>query len=99
MIKINISKENNIIKEITITGHAMYDDYGKDIVCSAVSTCIITTINAIVELDNSYIDVIENKEFIIKINKTDKVCDTLIKNMLTILNELSEQYPKNIKIL
>ena len=36
-------KENSIL----ITGHALFDDYGKDIVCSAVSSIVITTINGI----------------------------------------------------
>ena len=30
----------NIIKEIKLTGHAKYDEYGKDIVCAGVSTSL-----------------------------------------------------------
>ena len=37
MIRINVNKENNQIKKITLEGHANYDEYGKDIVCAAVS--------------------------------------------------------------
>ena len=33
-------------KDITITGHANYDTYGKDIVCAAVSATVICTVNA-----------------------------------------------------
>ena len=40
MIKVNI--KNNII---IITGHAGYDDFGKDIVCASVSSIVITSIN------------------------------------------------------
>ena len=42
MIKVNI--KNN---EITVSGHANYDDYGKDIVCASVSSLVISTVNAI----------------------------------------------------
>lgn len=34
------------VREVTISGHAGYDDYGKDIVCSAVSSVSINIINA-----------------------------------------------------
>ena len=40
---------------ILITGHALYADYGKDIVCSAVSSIVITTINGIISIDNNAI--------------------------------------------
>ena len=34
---------------ISISGHALYNDFGKDIVCSAVSSIVITTVNGILE--------------------------------------------------
>ena len=46
MIKISYKKDK-LIEEIKIQGHAMYSDFGKDIVCSAVSTMVTTTINNI----------------------------------------------------
>ena len=33
-----------------VKGHACYEDFGKDIVCSAVSALVINTINSIDEL-------------------------------------------------
>ena len=42
MIKVKLIKNNNHIKKIIIKGHAMYADYGKDIVCAAVSTLLQT---------------------------------------------------------
>ena len=50
MIKVSVLKENRKYKKITILGHAMYDDYGKDIVCSACSSIVITTVNGILAL-------------------------------------------------
>ena len=40
MISVKVLKN-----KIEIKGHALYDDYGKDIVCSAVSSIVTTTIN------------------------------------------------------
>ena len=87
-------KENSIL----ITGHALFDDYGRDIVCSAVSSIVITTINGILKIDKSAIKY-DNKDGIkIQVLKKDKITLDLIDNMMDLLNELSEKYPKNIKI-
>ena len=60
MIKVNVKRQNKKVYEIVIKGHAEYDDYGKDIVCAAVSSMAITTVNGIISLDES-IDYEENK--------------------------------------
>ena len=100
MIKVNVeSKNNKHIDLIKIYGHAMYDDYGKDIVCSSVSSIVTTTVNGIYELDKDYLNIEEIKDgMIITILKEDKICDKLIKNMLALLSELENSYPENIKI-
>ena len=46
MIKVKLTKNNNYYKRIIITGHANYDDFGKDIVCAAVSSTVITSVNS-----------------------------------------------------
>ena len=98
MIKISIKQENEQISEILIKGHALYDEYGKDIVCAAVSSIVITTVNAITEIDRDAIYVDETK-LLIKVLKHDVVTNKLINNMLNLLKELEHDYPKNIKFL
>ena len=100
MIKVKVlSKDKTNIDTISILGHADYDEYGKDIVCSSVSSIVTTTINGIYEINKTYLQVEEVKDgMIINILKNDDVCNKLIKNMLTLLQELSESYPENIKI-
>lgn len=94
MIKINIQDDS-----IVINGHAMFDDYGKDIVCASVSSIAITTINAIVEFDNTSIDVSQNDGYLkIDILKHNKNVDILISNMIKLFEELEKKYPNNIKI-
>ena len=94
MIKISIKDD-----EIIISGHANYDDYGKDIVCASVSTIAITTINAIIEFDKDSISVEESVGYLkINILKHTKEIDTLISNMNKLYKELEVKYPKNIKI-
>ena len=99
MIKIKMTKEGNNYKNIVITGHANYDVYGKDIVCAAVSATVLTTLNGIIALDDSILEVINKQDkMIIDINKVDETSQILINNMINCLNELVIEYPKNIKI-
>ena len=99
MIKVRVLSNKNKINTISILGHALYDDYGKDIVCSSVSSIVTTTVNGIYEIDKEYLNLEEVKDgMIITILNEDKVCDKLIKNMLSLLSELSESYPENIEI-
>lgn len=94
MIKISITDE--IIK---VKGHAKYDDAGKDIVCASVSSIIYTTVNGIFNIDKSAILFIDNDSLLeIKILRRSNVVNILINSMIDLLNNLSEQYPKNIKI-
>ena len=95
MIKVEVTKDT-----ISIHGHAMYDDYGKDIVCAAVSSTIITSVESIASIDKTSIDINEmpNKLEII-INKHDNITNKLITTMINLLKELEKKYPKNIKII
>ena len=94
MIKVHI-KPNRI----TIKGHANYDGYGKDIVCSSVSSIVTTTVNAILIFDNNTIDYKVSEGLVnIDIIKDDETTKKLIDNMVNLLEELSTDYPKNIKV-
>ena len=92
MIKVNVSKD-----KIEILGHSGYDIIGKDIVCSAVSSIVTTTINGILSIDNDALKYsYKNDVMTIEILKNDNVVDKLITNMLDLLKDLSKDYPKNI---
>ena len=94
MIKVNIKKD-----QITIKGHAGYDEFGKDIVCASVTSIATTTINAIIRLDSSAIDFKSDSGLIdIVIKKHSDLVDILILNMTELLKELEKEYKKYIKI-
>lgn len=94
MIRVYVNKT-----EIKITGHANFDDCGKDIVCASVSSIVYTTINAILNFDNKALSIKDNKDLIITINSDDKITKKLIDNMLMLLEDLQKQYPENLKIM
>ena len=99
MIKVKVIKENSIYKKISVLGHAMYDDYGKDIVCSAASSIATTTINGILTLDEGSLSYQVNKEGLIIENISDnEITQKLLGNMVNLLKELEEKYPTNIEV-
>lgn len=98
MIKVNIKKNNNILEEITLTGHAKFDEYGKDIVCSAVSTALYMTVNSCISFDKDSIKYIEGSTFTLINVKKDDITNKLLDNFCNMLKELESIYKDNIKV-
>jgi len=99
MITVQIKKENSKYKQIKILGHAMYDDYGKDIVCSAASSIVTTTINGVLAINKESLDYLVSKKGMnINIKSTDETVQILINNMVSLLKELEGNYPNNIEV-
>lgn len=98
MIKVSVKVKDGSINSIKISGHAGYDVSGKDIVCAAVSSITITTINALIKLDENAIDYVQNDDLTVIVKKHDEVTSVLIQNMIDLLQELEKDYKKNIKI-
>lgn len=94
MIKVIVEKD-----EIEIIGHSNYDIVGKDIVCSAVSSIVTTTINGIISIDSKAISYdYHNDKMTISILKKDEITNKLLNNMIDLLISLAKDYPKNINV-
>ncbi len=92
---IKVVRNKNII---TISGHANYKK-SNDIVCAFVSGVMYTTVNAILSINKDYINYDDNNDkVIITILSDDTTTKKLIDNMLKMFNELSKDYPNNIKV-
>ena len=98
MIKIKLKRDNDIVTDIIIKGHALYDDFGKDIVCAAVSSTVITSINASLLINNQSLSYMEDNGLEIRVLSNDEVTTKIIANMIANLKELEKAYPKNIQI-
>ena len=93
MIKV-VYSSNSLI----VTGHANYDDYGKNIVCASVSSSITCTVNGIYSLNkNSILYKDDSNTIEIKI-LDDENALKLFNNLILMLKDLAKDYPKNIKI-
>ncbi len=99
MIRITVFKKNGQMNKISIDGHALYADFGKDIVCAAVSATYLCTVNAIYSIKDDSIEVehFDDKE-VIQVLYYDKTVISLLDNMVRCLSDLERQYPKNIRI-
>lgn len=92
---ITIDKKDN---KITISGHSGYAEHGKDIVCAAISTIVITSINAIESVCNGVINASDDGiNLVIEIVKEDEIGNKLIDNMLNMFDEVITKYPKNVE--
>ncbi len=99
MITVKCKKEGLNYKKVSVLGHAMYDIYGKDIVCSSVSSIVTTTVNGILSIDKESISyLVSKKGMTINIHSTDRITQILIKNMINLLKELQSNYKEYIEI-
>ncbi len=98
MIRIKVDSEKKI-NRITVEGHAGYGVSGTDIVCASVSSILITTINAMLRIDEKSIQV-EKQEAYVKLDilvHSDMI-DLLMENMVSLFKELEQDYKKYVKI-
>lgn len=97
MVVVEIFRENKEIKNILISGHAKYDEKGRDIVCASASSIAITSVNLAIKLDNKAIKYREADGYL-KIDILNNKLSYIFENMIDMLYELSSNYPNNIKI-
>ena len=99
MIRIKIQRQENLIKEINLLGHALYDDYGKDIVCAGVSAILTTSVNVALKINPNSLTYHQKRDaFQLIILNQEKITQQLMQNMIDLLTELADNYPKNIKM-
>ena len=97
MISVNVSFIGKDLKSLTVSGHANFDNYGKDIVCAGVSAVVTGGINALEsEIENIKI-IKENTLGVEVINSNDKI-QLILKTILIQLETIESSYKKYIKI-
>ena len=100
MIKIKFEYNDKYITNVKVTGHANFKEYGKDIVCAAVSSIAITSINACLKINKESLDVKSGDGLIdAKVNLKDETINNILLNMKDMFIELEKQYSKNVKII
>lgn len=99
MTTIRVTKTDDFIESISIKGHTGYNVSGKDIVCAAISSSAITTVNGILCLDKEAIKVVQDDGYLqISTLKKSDITNKLLENLLDMLLQIEKDYPKNVKI-
>lgn len=99
MIRIQVIEKQGLIQEFVLRGHADYDEYGKDIVCAAVSATYLCTANACLSINPKSIQVASESDVqTLQVVSLDEITQKLLHNMIHCLEDLEKQYPKNIKL-
>ena len=104
MTKITIYRnENREVVRFTCTGHAGYDEYGKDIVCASISVLVINTINSIETFTSvAYTCEADEETGDIDFLFTEEIspdASLLIESMILGLKEIQNDYGKKFLVL
>ncbi|AKX34484.1 hypothetical protein SLITO_v1c08690 [Spiroplasma litorale] len=88
--------KDKCVKSFFVKGHANYDNYNKDIVCSAVTAIVSGSLNAfdILYNKNVKINVEENKISVNIINSCNEI-NKIMEFLYIQLETVFVQYPKN----
>lgn len=104
MIKAVFKKSGNKITAFHITGHADFDDYGRDIICSgvsAISQTIVLGITQVLKTDASII--MEEGDISLNLYKSSEEdidrCQTLFETMKLGLISMEKGYGDYINVI
>ncbi|MCR4781879.1 MAG: ribosomal-processing cysteine protease Prp [Lachnospiraceae bacterium] len=102
MIQITLLKENGKYKELHTKGHALFGDYGTDIVCASVSILVINTLNSIEKFTNDKFEEKAEQEsgridFVFKSvpsEQSNLLLDSLVFGLKAISSQYGDKYLK-----
>ncbi len=87
MIKITIIRSSNqLLKSVTIEGHAEYDEPGKDIVCAGVSAVTFGAANAVEKLCGIALNVEQGKSGFLRF-MIPTISDSIIREKIHLIME------------
>jgi uncharacterized protein YsxB (DUF464 family) len=106
MINIKIYRtESGTIQSFELSGHALFADRGKDIVCAGVSAVSVGAINAVHELTGVTPDLEHRADGFLRCvipealpENTQEKVQILLEGMAVSLRAIEEEYGKHIKI-
>ena len=104
MIRIVLTKENDEIKKVEIKGHAGYAKYGKDIVCSAVSSIACTALLGLIEFSSREIEYVKEDGYLrflipeVQSAEEKLKINTILRTMELGLRDVQEGYKAFVKM-
>lgn len=99
MVNVKVLKKEDLIKSLSISGHANAGDYGNDLVCAGVSSISIGLANALDKLTQNLCTInIDENLVSIEVLDSDVSIQMILQTGIIQLQTIEEQFPKNIKI-
>ena len=104
MTKAIFKFNNNLFKSLEISGHSGYQTSGSDIVCSAISTAVFTSINLIdKKCGNESYRIIQKEDqgylFFEMIQDSDtEFVNLVINNLVDMLSDIEKDYNKLLQV-
>lgn len=104
MTKAIFKFDNNLFKSLELSGHSGYQDAGSDIVCSAISTAVFTSINLIdKKCGNESYRIIQKEDqgylFFEMINTSEvEFVNLVINNLIEMLSDIEKDYNKFLQV-
>lgn len=99
MIKASFVKKNGVFSGFSLSGHSGYARCGEDIVCAAVSSAAMLTVNTVTDFFGAEAEAgAEENKLYLNLIKSSEVSEKLIESFYTHLKILSEQYKGTIKL-
>ncbi|MDO4296538.1 MAG: ribosomal-processing cysteine protease Prp [bacterium] len=100
MIQVVVYRERECTKGIQIQGHAGYDEYGRDIICAAVSVLALNTFNSIETFtEDAFFGEVKEEEGRFELHFSETVSpesqllmDSLILGLQSILESYGKKY-------
>ena len=102
MTKVYFFTDGTTVNGFSVSGHSSLncEDLEGKIVCSAVSSAVYMAANTITEIIGNKCDIeLDDAVFKLQLQETSDASQTVLKGLQLHLNELSQQYPKRIKII
>ncbi len=101
MIEVVFYTVSDSITGVKVSGHAGFDNTGKDIVCSAVSALSINLANSIdtLTLDDMSVDIDEDGLLQVMVNRPSKETSLLFRSYEIGIVEIFKTYEQYVKII
>lgn len=100
MIRVKFRQSEGMLTGFSVSGHAGYDEYGKDIVCASVTSAVQLTANGITEIQKLPAQVKVNENTIqLQVPKEQAgQAGAFLNALLLHLRLLSQEYEGTIEI-
>lgn len=99
MIQVQFFSRREHLVGFKVSGHSMLADFGKDILCAAVSSAVQLTVNGIVEIlaISSKVKVAENSISLLILDD-QQAAESFLYALKLHFHLLEQDYPKNLSL-